>query len=197
MAHKLSIFWITDFIDHWEQFLKQLTDEWLRKQWYIYTMEDYSAIKKNTFESVLMRWMKLEPIIQSEVSQKEKHQYSILMQIYMEFRKMVMITLYARQQKRHRCIEQSFGLCGRGWGWDDLGEWHWNMYIIICEMNCQSRFNAWYRVLGAGALGWPQGMGWGGRWEQGSGWGTRVHPWQIHVNVWQNQYSIVISLQLK
>ena len=41
-------------------------------------MEYYSAIKKNTFESVLMRWMKLEPIIQSEVSQKEKHQYSIL-----------------------------------------------------------------------------------------------------------------------
>ena len=46
----------------------------------------------------------------------------------MEFRKMVMITLYARQQKRHRCIEQSFGLCGRGRGWDDLGEWHLNMY---------------------------------------------------------------------
>ena len=67
--------------------------------------------------------MKLEPIKQSEVSQKEKHQHSILM-LYMEFRKMVTITLYARQQKRHRCIEQSFGLCGRGRGWDDLGEWH-------------------------------------------------------------------------
>ena len=47
-----------------------------------YTMEYYSAIKKNTFESVLMKWMKLEPIIQSEVSQKEKHQYSILTHIY-------------------------------------------------------------------------------------------------------------------
>ena len=47
-----------------------------------YLMEYYSAIKKNTFESVLMRWMKLEPIIQGEVSQKEKHQYSILMHIY-------------------------------------------------------------------------------------------------------------------
>ena len=42
----------------------------------------------------------------------------------MEFRKMVTITLYARQQKRQRCIEQSFGLYGRGQGWDDLGEWH-------------------------------------------------------------------------
>ena len=57
-------------------------DEWIRKLWYIYIMEYYLAIKKNTFESVLMKWMKLEPTIQSEVSQKEKHQYSILMHIY-------------------------------------------------------------------------------------------------------------------
>ena len=49
---------------------------------YIYTMEYYSAIKKNTFESVLMRWMKLEPVIQSEVSQKDKDHYSILTYIY-------------------------------------------------------------------------------------------------------------------
>ena len=69
-----------------------MADNWIRKLWYIYTMEYYSTIKKNTFESVLMRWMKLELIIQSEVSQKEKYQYSI----YMEFRKMVMITLYER-----------------------------------------------------------------------------------------------------
>ena len=56
--------------------------EWIRKLCYIYTTEYYSAIKKNAFESVLMRWMKLEPIIQSEVSQKEKHQYSILTHTY-------------------------------------------------------------------------------------------------------------------
>ena len=80
-----------------------MADEWIRKLLYIYTMEYYSAINKNAFESVLMRWMKLEPIIQSEVSQKEKHQYSILTHIY-EFRKMVPITLYARQQERHRGI---------------------------------------------------------------------------------------------
>ena len=54
-------------------------DKWIRKLWYIYTMEYCSAIKKNTFESVLMRWMKLEPIIQSEVSQKEKDKYSMLL----------------------------------------------------------------------------------------------------------------------
>ena len=62
----------------WKQPRCLLANEWIRKLWYIYTMEYYSAIKKNTSESVLMRWMKLEPIIQNEVSQKEKHQYSIL-----------------------------------------------------------------------------------------------------------------------
>ena len=54
----------------------------IRKLWYICTMEYYLAIKKNTVESILMRWMKLEPIIQSEVNQKDKHQYSGLMHIY-------------------------------------------------------------------------------------------------------------------
>ena len=145
-----------------------------------------------------MRWMKLEPTIDSELSQKNKHQYRILMHIY-GIKKDGKITLYARQHKRHRCIEQSFGLCGRGQGCDDLGEWHWNMYNIICETNLQIRLDAWYTMLGAGALGWPRGMVWGGRWDGGSGWGTRVHPWQIHVDVWQNQYKNynVISLQLK
>ena len=66
----------------WKQPRCPSADEWVRKLWYIYTMEYYSAIKKNTFGSVLMRWMKLEPIIQSEVSQNEKHQYSILTHIY-------------------------------------------------------------------------------------------------------------------
>ena len=51
-------------------------DKWIRKLWYIYTIENYSAIKQNTFESVLMRRMKLEPLVQSEISQKGKHQYT-------------------------------------------------------------------------------------------------------------------------
>ena len=66
----------------WKQPRCPSADEWIRKLWYIYRMEYYSATKKNNaFVSVLMRWIKLEPIIQSEVSQKEKHQYSILMHI--------------------------------------------------------------------------------------------------------------------
>ena len=58
----------------WKQPRCPLADKWIRKMWYIYTIEYYSAIKKNAFESVLMRWVKPEPIIQSEVSQEEKHQ---------------------------------------------------------------------------------------------------------------------------
>ena len=65
----------------WKQPRCPSADKWIRKLWYIYTMEYYSAIKKNPFELVLMRWVKLEPIIQSEVSQKEKHQYSTLTHI--------------------------------------------------------------------------------------------------------------------
>ena len=56
----------------WKQPRCPSADEWIRKLWYIHTMEYYSAIKKNAFESVLMRWMKLEPIMQSEVSLKKK-----------------------------------------------------------------------------------------------------------------------------
>ena len=93
----------------------------------VFLKVEFSAVMttkpiKNLFYKI-MRWMKLEPIIQSEVSQekKKKNSNTVYQHIYMEFRKMVTIALYARQQKRHRCIEQSFGLCGGG---DDLGEWH-------------------------------------------------------------------------
>ena len=109
----------------------------------------------------------------------------------MEFRKMVTITLCTRQQKRHWCIEQSFGLYGTGRGWDDLGGWHWNMYNIIYEMSRHSGFDAQYWMLGAGAMGWPRGMVWGGRREESSGWRTCVYLWWIHVDIWQNQYNIV------
>ena len=108
----------------------------------------------------------------------------------MEFRKMVTITLYTRQQKRHRCIEQSFGLCGRGRELDDLAEWHWNMYNIIYETSRQSRFDALYWMLGAGALGWPRGMIRGGRREEGGGF-RMINTCIPVANSWQNWYNIV------
>ena len=105
----------------------------------------------------------------------------------------------ARQQKRHRCVEQSFGLCGRGRGWDDLGEWPLNMYIIICETNHQFRFNAWYRMLGL--LQWDDPEG-----EDGEGGGSGVQDGEhVYTCGWfmsiygkkPLQYCKVISLQLK
>ena len=62
----------------WKQPRCPWTDEWIKKLWYIYAMEYYPAIKRNSFESVLLRWMNLEPIIQTEVSQKEKYKYRML-----------------------------------------------------------------------------------------------------------------------
>ena len=66
----------------WKQPGCPSTDELIKKVWYIHAMECYSAIKMNTSESVLVRWMNLEPVMQSEVSQKEKYKYHILMHIY-------------------------------------------------------------------------------------------------------------------
>ena len=73
-------------------------------------------------------------------------------------------------------------------GWNDLGEWHWNNVYY----HMWNRLPVQVQCIRQGAQGWCTGMmGWGGRWEGGSGWGTRVHPWWIHVDVWQNQYNIV------
>ena len=84
----------------WNQPRCPSTDEWIKLLWYIYTMEYDSAIKRNTVESVLMRWMNLEPIIQSDVSQKEKDKYRILM-LYMGSRKIVLrIYLRAAMEKQ-------------------------------------------------------------------------------------------------
>ena len=66
----------------WRQPRCPSTDEWIKKLWCIHTMEYYSAIKRTAFDSVLMRWINLEPIIQSKESQKEKDKYYILMHIY-------------------------------------------------------------------------------------------------------------------
>ena len=64
------------------------------------------------------------------------------------------------------------------------------LYVCMCvymyEMSCQSRFDARYWMIGAGALGRPRGMEWGGRREEGSGWGTHVYLWRIHFDIWQN-----------
>ena len=105
-----------------------------------------------------MRWVKLEPIIQSEVSQKEKHQYSILTHIYMEFRKTVTITLYMRQQKGHLCIEQSLDSVGEG-----EGGMIWENVIETCITSYMKRVASPGSMHNAGCLGlvhWDDPEGW-------------------------------------
>ena len=86
----------------WKQSRYPSTDEWIKKLWYIYTMEYYSAIKMTAFESVLMSFMNLEPIIQNEVSQKEKDRYHILTQHIWNLEKMILKNLFTGQQWRNR-----------------------------------------------------------------------------------------------
>jgi len=91
---------------------------------------------------------------------------------------------------------QTIELCWRRQGWGGMREQHWDMYITICKIDEQWKFNSWSRTLKASALGQPRRMGWGGKWEGSSGWGDIRVPMakygKIHVNVWQKppQYCI-------
>ena len=89
---------------------------------------------------------------------------------------MVMMILCARQQKRHRYKKQTLGLSGKRWGWDDLKEYHWNMYITIWKTDEQCKFDAWSGALKVGVLGQPKGMKWGERRDGGSWWKNTCVP---------------------
>ena len=78
----------------WKQPRCSSTEEWIKKLWYVYTTEYYSAIKRNAFESVLMRWMNLEPIIQREVGQKERDKYRVLTHIYRIYKNGTEVFIY-------------------------------------------------------------------------------------------------------
>ena len=82
----------------WKQPRCTSTDEWIKKFWFIYTMEYYSTINRNKFQSVVVRWMNPDPIIQSEVSQKEKNKYRILTHIYMKSGEMVQMNLFVGRE---------------------------------------------------------------------------------------------------
>ena len=103
----------------WKKSRCPSTDEWLMKLWYIYTMEYYLAMKRNTFDSVLVRWMNLESIIQSEVRERQ----ILYINTYIwNLDKIVSMILLAGQQRRHRHKEQTFGYIEGRSGWDNLRE---------------------------------------------------------------------------
>ena len=146
----------------WKQPRCPSADEWIRKLWYIYTMEYYLAIKKNTFESVLMRWMKLEPIIQSEVIQKDKDQYSILMHIY-GILKDGNDNPICKTEKETQMYRMDFWIL---WA---KAKVEWSERIALKHVYYQgwnrspAQVGCMRQVLRVGALGRPRGMGWGGR----------------------------------
>ena len=78
---------------------------------------------------------------------------------------------------RHRCKEQTFGLSGRRWGWDDLRAYHWNMYITICKTDDQCKSSGWSRGPKASVLGQPRGIEWERRWDGCSGWGGHMYTY--------------------
>ena len=128
----------------WKQPRCPSTDEWI-KLWYIYTMEYYSAIKVNTFESVLMRWMNLQPIIWSEVSQKEKDKYHILMHIYGIYKNGTEEFIDRATMEKHR--KQTYGHGERGGESEMYGKSNMETYITICKIDCKREFAVWLRKV--------------------------------------------------
>ena len=125
------------------------TDDQIKKQWYIYTMEYYSAIKRNTFESVLMRQMNLEPTIQGEVSQKEKEKYCILTHIYGIQKNSPEEFIYrAAMEKQMQRIE--LWTWGEGRREGDVWKGNMETYITICKRDGQRKFAIWLRKLKQG-----------------------------------------------
>ena len=123
-------------------------DECIKQLWYIYTVEYYSAIKRNTFESVLIRWVNLEPIIQSEVSQKEKDKYHILMHIYGIYKNGTEEFIdRATMEKQIQRIDL--------WTWGDsemYGKSNMETYITICKIDSQQEFAVWLRNSNRGSV---------------------------------------------
>ena len=112
----------------WKQPKYPLTDEWIKKKWFIYTMEYYSPIKRNKTESFVEMWMDLETVIQSEVSQKEKNKYRILMHICGIQKngtdEPVCKEEIETQMQRTNVWTPSRKSGGGGWWWcDELGDW--------------------------------------------------------------------------
>ena len=127
-------------------------DRWMdKKLWCIYRMEYYSAIKRNTFESVLMRWTKLEPITQSEVSQKEKYKYRILTHIYTDSEKMYWWIYFqgsnGETDIENRPMDKVGGEEGEG---EMYGESNIEIYNTICKIDSQWEFAVWFRELKQG-----------------------------------------------
>ena len=177
------------------------TDEWIHTLWFLYTMKYYSAIKKNAFQSVLMMWLNLEPMTQSEASQKEKDKYCIFMHAYLWNLERWYWWTYLQGSNGDTDLENTFidlgvGVEGEG---GTNGESSVETYITIWKIDSK-----WELLCDTGSstqcsVEWcPRGVGWGGKWEGGfRREGTYVYLWLTHVDVWQTptRYCKAIILQ--
>ena len=155
-------------------------------------MEYYSAIKRNAFDSVLMRWMNLEPIIQIEVSQKDR--YCMLMHIN-GIQKAGTDERICRAAERRRHGGQTYGHRRGRRGRDDLREEHGNIHTATCEIDSGWEVAVWRGELRPAALWQPRGVGWAGRWEgdpRGRG-HTYTYGWSMLI-YGRSQHNIVRQL---
>ena len=154
-------------------------------------MEYYSAIKKNAFESVLRRWMKLKPIIQSEVSQKGKHPINA----YIWNLERRYQWPYMWDSKRDTYIKNRLLDSVR----EGEGGMIWENNIEICILHLWNRWPVQVWCMKQGIQSWCTGTTQRNGVGKEMGWGTHAHPRLIHVNEWQKppQYCKVIILQLK
>ena len=167
----------------WKQPRCLSTDEWIKKLWYIYTMDYYSAIKRNTFESVLLRRMNLEPIIHSEVNQKQKDKYHVLMHIY-EIQKdgsEECINRAAMEIQTQRIDLWTREMGGEG---EMYGKSKWNLTLPYVNQIASGNL-----LYGSGNsnrgsistwMSWMGGRGMRGKFKRE---GIYVYLWLIHVDV--------------
>ena len=150
-------------------------NEWIKKLWYICTTECYSVIKRNEFESVLVRWMNLEPVIWSEVREKQ----ILYTNTYIWNLEKWYWWIYLQGSSGDADREQTYGHSGGRRGGNELREEHWNIHITKCEIDSRWGFAVWHRelnvVLCNNVAAW--GVGCGGRWERGSRGGTYIYTY--------------------
>ena len=168
----------------WKQPRCPSADEWIRKLWYVYTMEYCSAIKKYVFESILMRWMNLEPVTQSEASHKEKDKYCILMHAYLWNLERWYWWTYLQGSNGDTDIENRLTDTSRGRkekvGWTERVAWK---HIHCCsKTDSQWEFTVWPRELQLRLCNNLEGWeGMEGRFQRE---GTYVYLWLIHGAIW-------------
>ena len=153
-----SVVFLPKTEEPWEYIFYNISDQ--------YSSKLSRSIKRSTFDSVLVRWINLEPILESKISQKGK--YCILNAYIWNLERWYWWNFLQGSNGDADRERTSGHREGRRW-WDELREQHWNIHLTMCKLS-QWKFAVWCRELKTGDLWQPWEVGWGGRWERGSRW---------------------------